>query len=200
MERRAFFRLGFEKAVQTAVAWADSGVEQRARGWFRPPYALREMAFLLACTRCDRCIEACPHQVLFPLPLERGPQVVATPAMDLLTHGCHLCADWPCVRVCEPGALRLPTVAEGEVPPLPRLAMVQIDTTRCLPYRGPECGACGSVCPVPGALRWDGPRPTIVTARCVGCALCREACITTPKSVTAQPMRKESHAESTTSA
>ncbi|MBF0400193.1 MAG: hypothetical protein HQL80_02885 [Magnetococcales bacterium] len=194
MERRQFFRLGFEKAVKTAVEWADSAVESRAGRCFRPPYAQREMAFLLTCSRCDRCIQACPHHVLFALPLEMGPQLAATPALDLLNHGCHLCSDWPCVRACEPGALRRPVGATPEaVIPLPQLATARIDPNRCLPYRGPECGACGSVCPVPGALRWDGPRPAIVSGLCVGCGLCREACVTTPKAVELQTLRKESH-------
>ena len=194
MQRRHFFRLGVEKALQTAIQWVDSRVERRAERWFRPPYALREMDFLLACTRCDRCINACPHQVLFPLPLERGAEVAGTPVMDLLTHGCHLCTDWPCVQVCEPGAMRLPVAGSGEKPALPRMATVTIDPARCLPFRGPECGACGSVCPVPGALRWEGPRPAVVPALCVGCALCLEACVTDPKSLLLKPLKSEADA------
>ena len=51
-------------------------------------------------------------------------------------------------------------------------------------YNGPECGACAHVCPVPGALSWEGGlRPVIDQSICTGCALCREACITNPKSV-----------------
>jgi ferredoxin-type protein NapG len=185
MERRQFFRLGMDKALKAVVHLVDSTVSRQAGRWFRPPYAMPEMGFLLACTRCDKCIQACPHEVLFPLPMEMGVQVGATPAMDLLNHGCHLCAEWPCVRVCEAAALQLP---EGQPPPLPRLAQVSIDAGVCLPYRGPECGACGSVCPVPGALRWEGHRPTVVKGVCVGCALCLEACPTLPKSVLVQPL------------
>ncbi len=148
--------------MKTVVELVDSAVERHAGRWFRPPHAQGEMAFLLACTRCDLCIQACPYGILFPLPLAQGVQVVGTPAMDLSTQGCHLCSDWPCVRVCEPGALRLPRVADGVVPPLPRLATITLDPARCLPYQGPECGACGSVCPVPGALAWEGPRPISV--------------------------------------
>ncbi|MBF0459791.1 MAG: hypothetical protein HQL87_00195 [Magnetococcales bacterium] len=196
MERRHFFRLGLQKALQTVVNGVESGVEQRSAGWFRPPYAQREMAFLLSCTRCDRCIQACPHGVLFALPLRVGVRAAATPAMDLLTHGCHLCSDWPCVQVCEPSALQRPAVETGAGPPLPRLAQVTIDPGLCLPYQGPECGACGSVCPIPGAIHWAGPRPTIVASLCIGCALCREACVTTPKAVKVQTLRREPEADS----
>ena len=69
-----------------------------------PPFAVDELDFLLACTRCDKCIEACPHDVLFKLPARTGLQAAGTPAMDLLNRGCHLCRDWPCVAACEPDA------------------------------------------------------------------------------------------------
>ncbi len=39
-----------------------------------------------------------------------------------------------------------------------------------------------------------GPRPTVVAALCVGCALCGEACITTPKAVVAHPLRGDPYA------
>ncbi|MDP6774258.1 MAG: hypothetical protein QGI63_08315, partial [Rhodospirillales bacterium] len=65
-----------------------------------------------------------------------------------------------------------------------RLARVWIDTTTCLPYSGPECGACADSCPVEGALEWEGGvRPVVNDERCTGCALCREACIVDPKAI-----------------
>jgi NAD-dependent dihydropyrimidine dehydrogenase PreA subunit len=88
------------------------------------------------------------------------------------------------VAACEPDALRLPE-QEEEGPPAPaKLARVRIDPETCLPYSGPECGACAHACPVPGALEWEGGlRPVIDEERCTGCALCREACIMEPKAV-----------------
>ncbi len=65
----------------------------------------------------------------------------------------------------------------------PTLAIVTIDETRCLPYRGPECGACRDSCPVPDALTWEGSRPRIDQEHCLGCALCREACVVEEKAV-----------------
>jgi ferredoxin-type protein NapG len=107
----------------------------------------------------------------------------------LAVSGCHLCADWPCVTVCEPRALKLPKPGDDQpddVPPpiLPKLANAAINMKPCLPYAGPECGACKHACPVPGALLWvGGTKPVIDDAVCTGCALCREACITDPKSI-----------------
>lgn len=179
MKRRNFFGLGGEPARRAA---------RRAEQWLRPPFVEDETQFLLACTRCDKCIEACPHEVLFRLPARYGTQVADTPALDLRNGGCHLCADWPCVAACESEALRLP---EGPAP-APKLARVAVDTESCLAYLGPECGACAHVCPIPGALIWEaGLRPLIDPDRCTGCALCREACIVEPKAITVAAYHRE---------
>lgn len=190
MDRREFFRAGFKKVTKTVVEEIDARVEKKARRYIRPPYAISEVEFLLACTRCDDCIEACPHDVLFGLSAKLGADVVGTPAMGLLKKGCHLCEDWPCVSACTTGALRFPDTSnkdpeheEDSTPPLPRLARVSINETTCLPYSGPECGACVPDCPVPGALIVNQDKPSIVPALCVGCGLCREACILDEKAI-----------------
>ena len=192
MDRRDFFRLGLQEAGKTAVRLADESVSQRARRWLRPPFAQAELEFLLACTRCDKCVEACPHDVIFKLPARLGAQVVGTPALDILNKGCHLCEDWPCVKACEPEALKLPvTEDEGELP-LPKLARAEINTSSCLPYLGPECGACKPACPVPGALVWDREKPRVDPEFCTGCGLCREACVVEPKAVNISSLYVES--------
>ena len=193
MDRRQFFRHSIERLSRASVREVDRRAEKRAHGWIRPPYALDELEFLLACTRCKACIDACPHQVVFPLSARCGASVVGTPALDLLNHGCHLCRDWPCVGACETGALSRPDDPEDEqpIPKRPRLALARIDTSHCLPYKGPECGACWGSCPQPGGLRWDGPRPRIDSEHCVGCALCREACIAEPKAIVLEHLPAE---------
>jgi len=183
MDRRAFFRRAAGKATEVVVKQVDEKVEAEAAHWIRPPYALAELDFLLACTRCGECVTACPHNVIFPLESRLGAKVVNTPAMDLLNKGCHLCEDWPCVVACEPNALMLPEVEDDEVIPLPMLARAHVNTTTCLPYSGPECGVCQGSCPVDGAMVWQMERPSIVENICVGCAMCREACIVEPKAV-----------------
>lgn len=195
MKRRDFFKLGFQKAAGAVVEEAEARLQHRARQWIRPPFAISELDFLIKCSRCGDCTEACPHDVIFPLPAKFGLDVVSTPALDLMTKGCRLCADWPCVAACESGALLRPTMPEEDntegamedgapaCPEQPKLADVKIQTSLCLPYSGPECGACAHSCPVEGALLWDGPRPHIDPDTCTGCAMCREACITDPKAV-----------------
>ncbi len=184
MKRREFFRLGTRKAAQIAFQLASEKAARRAENWLRPPFAVDELDFLLSCTRCDKCIEACAYGVLFKLPARLGLQVAGTPAMDLLNRGCHMCPDWPCVQACEPDALKLPDQGGGKPPARARLARVRIDPDACLPYSGPEYSACAHSCPVPGALEWeDGLRPVVNQESCTGCALCREACIMDPKAV-----------------
>jgi len=195
VKRRDFFKLGMQKATDIAVEEAEARVVEKARQWIRPPFALHELDFLLKCTRCGDCTEACPHGVIFPLPAKFGIEAVSTPAMDLTVKGCRLCDDWPCVRACEPEALLRAEVNDGPAGSetnnpkastnieLPKLAQVTIIEDRCLPFMGPECGACAHSCPVEGALLWDGPKPRINNEACTGCAMCREACITEPKSI-----------------
>ncbi len=202
LDRREFFRHGLKKAAVIAVDAAEASVEARARQWVRPPFALPELDFLISCSRCGDCAQVCPTGVIFSLSARYGATAAGTPAMDLANKACLMCNDWPCVTACEPRALRLPLVPvvteEGEeesteasgIPP-PRLARARIDTSSCLPYLGPECGACNNSCPVPGALLWDGPKPRIDPEICTGCGACRVACITEPKSVLISPLAGE---------
>lgn len=204
MDRRNFLRQGAKELASRVVSEADARVRAQAARWIRPPFAVEELDLLLGCSRCGDCIEACPQHIVFALPASLAPQAAGTPALDLLNHGCHLCEDWPCVTACTAGVLKLPVPDEiqtGEdlsepkaqpgqpvVPLRPHIARVAIDTSLCLPYAGPECGACRDTCPVPGAMTWDGEKPLINAAVCVGCALCREACILEPRAITVRSL------------
>lgn len=66
----------------------------------------------------------------------------------------------------------------------PSMAKAKINTKECMPYSGPECGACRGSCPIPNTLVWSNEKPSINQETCIGCGLCREACITSPKAVT----------------
>ncbi len=202
MDRRSFFRSALDKGSKPVVKAIDASIKKQASRWIRPPFAINELEFVLACTRCSDCIEACPHQVIFSLPVKVGMKFVGTPALDLLNKGCHLCEDWPCVNACKANALVLPDTTQDSPdskksdasistdhnavnnrPLLPKLANVTINEQTCLPYNGPECGACFSSCPVAGALTVDMFRPVIDQALCSGCGLCRENCIVNPEAI-----------------
>lgn len=197
MDRRNFFRAGFKKSTDKAVEYAEKKVEQQAQHWVRPPYAIDELDFLISCTRCSDCIQACQYDVIFPLAARVGIKAANTPALDLLNKACHLCEGWPCVVACKEGALKIPRVEAtngmgsndisdveivNKTVELPILAKASINTQTCFPYSGPECGAC-NICPVPGALLWDQQRPYIDQEKCVGCGLCRESCIVEPSAI-----------------
>ena len=178
--RRNFLRDLIGKTGQVALGEAERRLARADRGIVRPPGALSEVEFLPACTRCGDCVTACPEGALFMLGAHTG-LAVNTPALDLVNNACALCADFPCIAACEPAAL-LP------VEPLAlRFAEARIDPSACLPFQGPECGVCVMVCPVPGALVLEGARPRIDPEHCTGCALCRRACIVSPKAVTVHP-------------
>lgn len=199
MDRRSFFTRGAGKVAKAVTDHAAEQARKNAARWIRPPFALDELEFLLACTRCDDCINACPYDIIFPLSAKLGAKVAKTPGMDLLNKGCHLCEGWPCVVACETDALKLPQLKTetGEVSEpdvygdqyserlVPKIATLFINKETCLPYHGPECGAC-KVCPVEGALTWLMEKPEINQKLCTGCALCREACIVEPKAITLQ--------------
>jgi len=192
LDRRAFFTRGAGKAAQAITKHVADQARKNATRWIRPPFAIEELDFLLACDRCAQCIDACPYHVIFPLSSKLGIKVYATPAMDLLNQGCHLCEGWPCVQSCTRGALKPPDNQESERDKepgkkvgsriLPVLAVVSINEENCLPYSGPECGAC-NICPVQGAMSWEMQKPVINSLLCTGCALCREACIVEPKAI-----------------
>ncbi len=240
MDRRNFFRSAISKSGKTVVKAVDSRINKQASRWIRPPFAINELEFLLTCSRCNACIDACPHHVIFPLPARIGTKFAGTPALDLLNHGCHLCEGWPCVTVCEVKALVFPpatddsdlkindlktddlktndlkaddlktdnlktdkstsettagtnhTVDEDITATrlLPELARVRINEQSCLPYSGPECGACFDSCPITGALTQDGFRPVINPCLCCGCGLCRESCIVDPKAITISSIQR----------
>jgi len=210
MDRRSFFTRGAGEVAQAVTKHAAQKARENSSRWIRPPFAIDELDFLLACTRCDNCVDACPQNIIFPLSAKLGMKVFNTPAMDLLNHGCHLCEGWPCIQSCETGALMIPIASpddkitkqeESNVSSvelgnndtkrvLPIIATVTINTKTCLPYSGPECGAC-RVCPVEGAMIWTMEKPSINPLLCTGCALCREACIVEPKAINVQSKYKD---------
>lgn len=93
--------------------------------------------------------------------------------------------------MCEVNELVLPEQDESEQHEhinTPGFATAEIDTKACLPYSGPECGACESACPVNYALIFVPEKPLITIEYCVGCALCRQACVVEDKVIYINPL------------
>ncbi len=147
----------------------------------RPPGALPEAAFLARCTGCGDCVKACPHNAVHVLAewVRPGAQ---TPVMVPDSRACHMCEGFPCAAACPEKALIVP----GE-PWI--LGTVSVDTEACLPFRGPECGACAGLCPEGvEALTLLRGRPSVDAASCVGCGLCIEACPVRPAALKLDPL------------
>jgi len=144
----------------------------------RPPGALPEREFLARCTGCMDCVQACPHKAIHTLAAHVAPGA-GTPVMVLASRPCHMCEGFPCAAACDEQALAVPET------PVVRYGTVWIDTSVCLPYLGPECGACAGLCPkgAEGGLRLQRGRPSIDMDLCVGCGLCVTACVVRPSAI-----------------
>lgn len=192
--RGDFFRsLGTLLAGFVAERLSDA-VTAAAPRRLRPPGALDEFAFLVACTRCDRCVRVCPHGAI----VKAGPQAglgAGTPVLDARAMPCFLCDDLPCVIACPEGALVWPRLRvagqELEGPAAVRMGTARVRPRLCLTYDHTEsgpgpaqvCRTCVDRCPYPGtAIRMTVPgpdglsHPEVLPEACTGCGLCSFGC------------------------
>jgi ferredoxin-type protein NapG len=91
---------------------------------------------LKACTGCNDCLLACPHQVI----RKAGPELgkgAGTPVIVPEDNPCLLCEDLPCIAACEEGALVPPP--EGE---RASLGLAVVDANACVQLRGEFCDDC----------------------------------------------------------
>lgn len=132
-----------------------------------PPWSRAAEAFERACTRCGKCIDACPTHVL-----KFGDGTVQ---VDFTDGECTFCG--ACVDACPEPAFDVRARAAGA---RPWSAVARIDAT-CLARLGVECDSCGDACephairfrPRPGATV---PEPRVDAASCTGCGSCVRVC------------------------
>jgi len=197
----------FFKSLGTLMAGFLAGrVEDAVTGvgpkLLRPPGALDEFDFLVACTRCDKCMMACPQGSIF----RAGAQAVlasGTPTLDPRIMPCFLCTSLPCITACPEGALVWPKVRAGgqelEGPAATRMGTARVKPNRCLTYeRGQRaaqaCRTCVDRCPYPGvAIRMTDPEPggqahpEVLAEFCTGCGLCSFGCPTPEPAIVIDP-------------
>lgn len=172
----------------------------------RPPGALDEFEFLVACTRCDKCIKACPQDSIRKAGSSAG-LAVNTPYIEPRSMPCFLCTDLPCIPACPDGALIWPkrTLASGEELEGPRavkMGIAKILEDLCLTWAKDEehpaqpCRTCVDRCPYPGVAidvkdTEDGavPHPEVVADYCTGCGLCLFGCPTPKAAIVIEPRR-----------
>ncbi len=141
------------------------------RSTLRPPWALREDAFVEQCTRCGDCVRACPQTIL-------QPDAAGFPEVDFARGACTFCA--ACLGACASGALMHPSRPSQASSP-PWLAKAVIND-RCLTHRGVLCEVCRDQC-APRAILFrpavgKAPGPRINVSACSGCGACVSACPT----------------------
>ena len=145
-----------------------SGQSRRNGGFIqRPPHAVPESEFVVGCTKCDACLEACPPHAIFRTPESEG-IMAGLPIIDAQSQPCLMCDDMPCVPACEAGVLRFDApVAMG---------LAVIDSTTCLAFQGTVCTACAEQCPVENAITMEAGLPIIDADACTGCGVCLYVC------------------------
>lgn len=149
----------------------------------RPPGAVGEVEFLVACTRCDACIKACPPGAILKLSNQAG-LASGTPFLDANKYRpCVACEDTPCIKACPTGAL-LPTPIEQAV-----IGSAHLMRERCDAWQGEECALCVKACPYPddAIITDEQGRPYIDPRSCIGCGRCVAACPTKPKAIRIDP-------------
>ncbi len=150
--------------------------EGKPRRYIRPPGAMPdEVQFLSTCVRCNKCIEACPHDVIRSLTAVAG-IAEGTPYLLPEKDPCRWCADMPCIQACESGALGF--APDGTVPPI---AKAKFTSDKCLNEQGVLCDTCAQRCPTSvKAIRMIGRKVSFDLEKCTGCGLCAYHCEAEP--------------------
>lgn len=172
----------------------------------RPPGALDEFEFLTKCTRCDKCMRACPENAVIKAPPTMG-LALKTPYIDPRSIPCFLCTTLPCVAECEDEALVWPrlTRADGTVlegAKAVRMGIARVKPGLCVTWgtleREPRaCRICVDRCPYPEEAIWisapaEGAsigHPVVSADVCTGCGLCVFSCPSEPTAIIVEPRR-----------
>ena len=146
--------------------WAR-GTAQAA--YLRPPGAQDEAHLLARCDRCQRCVQACPYDLVQPRPLTLDFPTVGTPELLFKNGYCDFCMK--CVEACPTGALSAAAPTAGNV------GVAKVVSDACVAWDWDGCTVCADRCPVEGAITLDERgRPHVDEALCDGCGLCEMVC------------------------
>lgn len=170
LSRRQFCIAGGAATVLVGTgALGHLAREQAHAVYLRPPGAEGETSLLSKCDRCQRCVQACPYDLVQPRPLGLDFPTVGTPEL-LYKHGyCDFCMK--CVEACPTGALTM------DAPSAANIGVAKVISDACVAWDWGGCTICADVCPVEGAIVLDERgRPHVDADLCDGCGLCELEC------------------------
>lgn len=143
--------------------------------FLRPPGAAVESEMATLCSRCGKCVEACPAKCI-----KLDEQVAGgLPFIVARESPCVVCDDLSCMKACPTGALKL---VESVVNI--RMGIAAVDHARCVRSLGEHCTLCIDPCPMgEAAIGIDAHNQVQVRPGCIGCGICERACPTEPASI-----------------
>lgn len=168
--RRQFCIAGGAAAVLVGTGALGHLLREEAQAvYLRPPGAESEGSLLAKCDRCQRCVQACPYDLVQPRPLSFDFPTVGTPELIYKAGYCDFCMK--CVEVCPTGALTL------DAPSASDIGVAKVISDACVAWDWGGCTICADVCPVEGAITLDDRgRPHVNAQLCDGCGLCELEC------------------------
>jgi ferredoxin-type protein NapG len=182
-DRRGLIKQGIHFFAKPAVETVQNKIEKinetvdkftKRVPLLRPPGAVTERQFLQDCTRCDKCIHACPKDAIVKAPKKFGFLVMGTPYIDPIKNPCVMCDDLPCISACPDNAL-LPVSSPSEV----NMGYAILDKKKCQAYGDTFCQQCIIDCPIPGAITQNkDQQPEFHKKICTGCGVCVRSCST----------------------
>jgi ferredoxin-type protein NapG len=175
MGRREFFRKSFSFFAERPAEKIEGGKNTKGLSVIRPPGAVDEAEFLSLCTKCDDCMNACPHGSIKKAGSKFG-SADNTPVIIPSEKPCYLCDDFPCIEACKTKAL-VSVADKREV----RMGKAYIDSTLCY-NEGENSGKmyplCVLKCPLSGeAISMEDSKPVVDQEKCVGCGVCESTCL-----------------------
>lgn len=186
ISRADFLRKGFKLFVKHVSKAVNENVKDKAGKFttplIRPPGAVDEIKFLLRCTRCDLCAQACPHQAIVKAEAETG-SAIGTPVIHPEEHPCQMCKDFPCIRACPEEAL-LPVQSL-------KIGSAYITLSKCFAHTGQICDYCHDCCPEKDkAIILENGKPQVISDKCTGCGICEFYCPAPGKAIRVVPGRR----------